>query len=82
MLGAERGDPPTADRTFVQVAFRNAPTRLEQELLFCPCPPLAEASCDRPEFTSFDIVQHYDVRAGRNGFICLLLTAHFNIEEK
>jgi hypothetical protein len=66
----------------VQVAFSDTPTRFEQELLPFPCPAATEAPCDGAEFNAFDIVQHYNVRASRNGFIRLLFIAHFNIEEK
>jgi hypothetical protein len=82
MVPAERWDPPTADCAFVQVAFGNTPTRLEHELLPCPCPALAEAARDGSEFAAFDIVQHHDVRASLDGLIRLLFVAHFNVEEK
>ena len=74
--------PLTGYGTLAQVTFGNAPARLEQEPLPLARPALAQAPRDRSELAALDVVEHDDVRAGRDRLVGLVFVPHFDVQEQ
>jgi hypothetical protein len=74
--------PLTSDSTLAQVDFGYAPACLEHELLTLPFPAFTQTSRHRNQLAALDIVEHYHISPGRDGFVSLLFVAYFDIQEK
>jgi hypothetical protein len=70
----------TSNSALHQITFRNAPARLEQELLSLPGPARAQAACDRSELAALDVVEHDDVGPSRDRLVRLIFVPHFDVQ--
>ena len=71
----------TINRALVQVGLRDVSTALKQELAL-PGPLLPQPPRHLNELRAFDVVQHDDVRACIDRFVCFYLGADLDFEEK
>lgn len=80
-LFANETTQPTVDRSLLKIRFCDVAARFKQEFPLA-VPFLPQASGNIHELVTFHIIQHDNISASINRFICLCLVPNFHVKQK